>query len=251
MKFCYVILLSFCVFVADAQVPGFLGKRFTLFVDANPTPALFVQNINNTVIVDTDSEDGRTDNVNRFAFNVRPQVTAEYLIHRNVALGFSYGRLMMGTVHSYYTGPDTGDEYDYRQYEVDKDVIKGQQAGIHIKLYHFGSSSSLPPIGYYQTFSLYITQSNTYDDKKSKVKQFKNDFVYPVASFSIGRQTMIAKNLLLKTGVEFGWAFVPMNFLTESTDDWNVQEYAGYNAHQSLFGYYMFNLNVGLGYTLF
>jgi hypothetical protein len=136
-------------------------------------------------------------------------------------------------------------------YGIDQDVVKGQAAGFHIKFFQFGSSASIAPIGFYQTFSVYATMTNTYDTKKSNAKQFKYDFVYPVVTFSLGRQSMIAKNLILKTGVELGWAFVPNNFLEEAEEDWNVQEYAGYNVHRSLFGYYMFNLNVALGYTLF
>lgn len=231
----------------SAQVPGFMGKRFTLFLEGNPTPAFFVQNQNNQLVYNF-AGGARTNDVNRFAFNFRPQITAEYLVSRDVSMGISYSRIAVGTTRGYL---DQYQDPGSTNYNVDQDVVRGQAAGLHLKFYGFDRSASIAPIGFYQTFSVYVTQTNTYDNKKSKVKQFKNDFIYPSATISMGRQSMIAKGLLLKTGVELGWAFVPINFLTETQDDWTMQEYAGYNLHQSLAGYYLFSLNVALGYTLF
>lgn len=238
------IILLFSIAV-HAQVPGFMGKRFSIFLEANPTPALFVQNANNQVVLNPGGDDARTDDVNRFAFNFRPQLTAEYLVHRDFSVGVSYSLLRVGTVKGYKTDPaDT-------EFTVDQDVVKGMAFGIHVKRYQFHNSASIAPIGFYQTLSVYVTKTNTYDTKQSTVKQFKNDFVYPVATFGIGRQSMIAKNLILKTGIEVGWAFVPTNFFQETEEDWTEQEYAGYQMHRSLFGYYVFSLNVALGYTIF
>jgi hypothetical protein len=243
-NFCLIISLLLLSAALQAQVPGFMGKRFTVFLEGNPTPALFVQNANNQVVTNL-LDEARTDDVNKIAFTFRPQVTAEYLVSANVSLGFSYSRISVGTTRAYQTAT-TSDTY-----MITQDVVKGQSIGVHFKLYRFKTSASIPPIGFYKTLSVYLTQTNTYDTKKSTAKQFKNDFVYPVGTFGIGRQTMIAKNLLLKTGAEFGWAFVPMNWLMETEDEWNVQEYAGYNVHRSLSGHYIFTLNVALGYTLF
>lgn len=251
MRTFYTLVLLINVFAATAQVPGFMGKRFTIFADANPTPAFLVMNMNNAVIVDLSDGDGtRQRKVNRFAFNVRPQITLEYLIHRSVSLGISYGMPIVGTTRAYYTSPTAeADGLDYKTDEMD--VVRGQAFGLHLKLYDFKGSASVPPIGYYRTINVFFTRTNTYDTKTSKAKQFRDDFIYPAVSFGIGRQNMLTKNLLLKTGVEFGWAFVPMNHLEEVDGSWNVQEYSGYSAHQSLFGYYLFNINIGLGYVLF
>ncbi|MBA4144764.1 MAG: hypothetical protein DI538_20865 [Azospira oryzae] len=224
-----------------------MGKRFSLFLEGNPTPAFFVQNQNNRVMYDF-AGGARAKEVNRFAFNFRPQATVEYLVGRDVSIGISYSRIAIGTNRGFL---DQYQDPSSTNYSVDYDVVRGQSAGVHLKFYGFDRSASIAPIGFYETFAVYVTQTNTYDDKKSKTKQFKNDFIYPVATVSIGRQTMLARNLLLKTGVEFGWAFVPTNFLTETEDTWTVQEYAGYNVHQSLAGYYLFNFNVALGYALF
>lgn len=231
--------------VASGQVPGFLGKRFSIFLEGNPTPALFVQNFNNEVIVSPGGDDARTNSINRFAFNFRPQVTAEYLVGRDVSLGLSYSQISIGTTRAYQINED---QFPYL---IDHDVVRGRSLGLHCKIYRFGNSASIAPIGFYNTISVYMTQTNTYDTKKSKVKQFKNDFTYPVAALAFGRQTMIVKNLILKTGVEIGWAFVPINFMSETEEDWTIQEYAGYNVHQSLVGHYIFNLNVAFGYMLF
>ena len=245
MRNLWILILVLFPFCVSAQAPGYMGKRFSIFLEVNPTPALFVQNANNEVIVSPGGDDARTSDVNRFAFTFRPQVTLEYLLGRDVSLGFSFSKISIGTTSAYQLNEDNPN------YLTNQDVVRGQSIGMHLKLYQFSRSASIPPIGFYQTFSAYLTQTNTYDTKKSKTRQFKNDFVYPVATIGFGRQTMVAKNLLLKTGIEVGWAFVPINFISESVEDWTIQEYAGYNVHQSLVGHYIFSLNVALGYTLF
>lgn len=245
MKSSWLLMMLLFSVAVNAQVPGFMGKRFSVFLEANPTPALFVQNADNQVIVNPGGDDARTHDENLFAFTFRPQVTLEYLLGRDVSVGFSYSRISVGTTRAYQISEANPN------YLIDYDVVRGQSIGMHLKMYRFSKSASIAPIGFYTTLSAYLTQTNTYDTKKSKAKQFKNDFVYPVATLGLGRQTMIAKNLLLKTGVEIGWAFVPTNFLSETEDDWTIQEYAGYNVHQSLFGHYILSLNVSLGYTLF
>lgn len=245
MRNSWLLMMMLLSSVASAQVPGFMGKRFCIFLEGNPTPALFVQNANNEVIVNPGGDDARTNSVNRFAFNFRPQVTLEYLLGRDVSLGLSYSQISVGTTRAYQVNEDQ------HPYLIDHDVVRGRSLGLHLKMYQFRKSASIAPIGFYNTLSVYLTQTNTYDTKRSKVRQFKNDFTYPVGTIAFGRQTMIVKNLILKTGVEIGWAFVPINFISETEDDWTIQEYAGYNVHQSLVGHYIFNLNVALGYTLF
>jgi hypothetical protein len=249
MRYLLAILFIYTSQLSLAQVPGFMGKRFTIFLDANPMPALFVQNINNTVTVNPGGDDARTDKVNRFAYNIRPQVTAEYLVAQRFAIGLSYHQMMVGTVRGYL--PPEEENSSYPEYEKDPDVIRGQGVGIHFKFYHRTYSESIPPIGHYRTLSIYLTQSNTYDTKTSTTKQFKNEFVHPVATYSIGRQSMILKNVLFKTGIEMGFAFVPRNFIVEGKDEWTEQEYAGYNVHQSLAGYYFFNINLAIGFVAF
>jgi hypothetical protein len=246
MKNHLVVALLFSSSLVSAQVPGFMGKRFAIFLEANPTPALFVQNSNNQVVVNPGEDNARTNDVNRFAFTFRPQVTFEYLIHRDISVGLSYSQISIGTTRAYITDP-----LQDKNFSIDQDVVKGQSAGLHLKVYQFDNSASIAPIGFYQTYSVYVTKTNTYDTNQSSKAQFKNDFVYPVASLGIGRQSMIAKNLLLKTGVELGWAFVPTNWATESSSDWSIQEYAGYNVHRSLFGHYVFSINVAIGYIPF
>jgi hypothetical protein len=249
MRSWFIMAMALATLTAQGQVAGFLGKRFMVFADANPTPALAVQNINNVVIVNPGGDDARTTKENRFAYNIRPQATIEYLLGKNFGLGLSYSRLMMGTTRAYYTRPHAAEEN--LEYAIDLDVVKGQAAGLHLKWYMFSQSASPAPIGFYQMVSIYVTQTNTYDNKKATAKQFRDDFIYPVISMSAGRQNMIAKNLLIKAGFEMGWAFVPSNFMVDSESDWDAQDYSGYNVHRSLFGYYLFNIHIGVGYILF
>jgi hypothetical protein len=243
-KISVVILLVWSLH-AIGQVPGYMGKRFSIFLEANPTPALLVQNVNNKVVFNPGGETACAG-TNKFALNIRPQATIEYLVSRDVSLGFSYSRIGMGVSRAY--GPHTGNGSDYL---YDMDVVRGQSAGFHIKLYHFKQSGSVAPIGYYTAYSGYMTQINSYDTKKSTRKIFLNDFQYPVAAMSFGRQSPLGKNLLLKTGFELGWAFVPYNFISDTPDAWTVQEYAGYHVQRSLFFNYLFSINIALGYIPF
>ena len=247
MRLGCLILFILGALSSQAQVPGFLGKRFTVFLDANPSPAIFVQTPSNKLMVDPEGGDGvGVTTTNRFAFNIRPQVTAEYQFFKRHSIGVSYSQLSMGTTGAYYKStPETEDD---QTYQYDPDVVKGSAIGLHLKFYY---STTVAPIGYYQTLSVYYTNVNTYDDKKSSVKKFRDDFKYPVATMQLGRQSMPVKNLLVRAGFEIGWAFVPSNFLTEDETDWNAQEFAGYKVHQSLMGYYFFNLTLGVGYVLF
>jgi hypothetical protein len=250
MRWLILTGISCLVGLADvhAQVPGFMGKRFALFLEPNLTPALFVQNVNNTVMINPGGDQARTEKNNLLSINYRPQITLEYLVTRDVSLGFSYSVLQFGTPRRYETASS---QPGSPQYEIDFDVVRGRAAGMHFKFYKFRQSASIAPIGFYKTISIYFSQTNTYDDKKSTVKQFKNDFLYPVVCYGIGRQTMIAKNFILKTGVDVGWAMVPINYLQESEEEWTVQEYAGYNVHGSLLGYYLFNITLSFGYIPF
>lgn len=230
---------------SQAQVPGFVGKRFSVFLDANPSPAVFAQSPGNKLMVDLDAGTNMAT-TNRFAFNTRPQVTAEYQLFKRHAIGVSYSRASFGTTRGYYMSPPVeGQEYSY---QYDPDVVKGDALGLHLKFYY---STTVAPIGYYQTLSVYYTRLNTYDTKSSGAKQFRDDFKYPVVTMQMGRQSMPVKNLLVRAGFEFGWAFVPGNFLTESESDWNADDFSGYKVHQSLMGYYLFNLTLGVGYVLF
>jgi hypothetical protein len=243
---------------ATAQVPGYLGKRFAIFLDGNVAPAMFVQNENNALMsrflyaeskVMGGDELGIEERPYKkgVAFNYRPQVTLEYLVGHRLSVGVSYSRLQMGTTRAY----QTGEEIQETEYKLDPDVVKGMAGGLHIKLYLDSRSGAVAPLGFYHVFSCYLTQTNTYNDKHSKTKQFRDDFKYPVVTYGWGKQTMFARNFLVKTGVEIGYAFVPGNYLKEGPGEWNVQEYSGYNVHGSLLGYYLVNVSIAVGYLPF
>lgn len=229
---------------SQAQIPGFLGKRFSVFVDANPSPAIFAQTPNNKLMADLESESNVTT-TSPFAFNVRPQVTVEYQLFKRHSIGLSYNRLSFGVARGYYKSePEEGSEYDYY---YDPDVAKGDAFGLHLKFYY---STTVAPIGYYQTLSVYYNRVNTYDDKKSSIRQFRDDFKYPTITMQLGRQSMPVKNLLVRAGFEMGWTFVPSNFLT-GEDGGTADDFSGYKVHGGLWGYYFFNLTLGVGYVLF
>jgi hypothetical protein len=244
----YFILISFlcaCPLV-EAQVPGFLGKRFTVFLDANPTPAVLVQNTNNALVFTT-GNDSFKGSKNVFAFNFRPQVEIDYLLKRDFSAGLLFGYLMTGTTRA-YQAPDASTEiFGF----MDAAVVKGYSAGLRLKFFRYKKSSTIAPIGLYKTLVLAVNKVNTFDDFTSSQSLLPEDLVIPVASFGIGKQSIIARSLLLKTGVEIGFAMVPFNFITERDDDWTTEEFTTYHLHKSVFSYNLFNVNVALGFIPF
>lgn len=243
MRSAFTLVWMFAALVSQGQVPGYLGKRMTVFVEMNPMPAALVQNANNALVFTTGDETflGKK---NAFAFNVRPQLEIDYLLARDFSAGIFGGFLMTGTTRA-YDGPDSpGMNPRY----LDAAAVKGYSAGIRVKFFRFRKSSAIAPIGLYKTISLMLNRANAYDDFSSKTSLLPKHAQVPVISFGIGRQAIIARSLLLKTGFELGLPIVPLNFLRESGDEWTSDEFTRYHMHRSLAGYNLVCFNVALGY---
>ncbi|MBL3657865.1 hypothetical protein [Fulvivirga sediminis] len=239
-------LLLSVTFFSEAQVPGFMGKRASFSLNLNPTPALINQNENNVIIFNID-ENSRSTKQNYLAFNYRPQVSFDYLVGKNLSLGIDYKLLTTGTTRAYEEEPEKENDYEHLHND---DVLKGSSLGLHIKYFLHKKSGSIAPIGYYQTLGLEYATLNTYDDKDSDEKLFVNDFKHFILTYEAGKQNVFFNTLLISYGVEFGYAFVPGNFMFEEPQ-WTIQEESGYNVHRSLFGYYVFSFKLGIGSLLF
>jgi hypothetical protein len=246
MKTTATLILILVTIGLHAQVPGYLGKRFTLFLEANPTPAFLVQNTNNALIFHPGSE-SFAGKRNPLAFNLRPQVELDYLVHRDFSIGFRGSYVMAGTTRAM----DISDESGEFMSVFDPAVIKGQSLGINLKFFRFKKSASIAPIGFYKNISIMVSMANVYGRMSSNEKIHGADVVAPVVAFGLGRQSIIARNILLKTGFELSFTGVQMNFLTEREEDWSAEEFTKYNMHRSLFSYNLFTLNVALGYISF
>ena len=240
MRYSLAVLFAMTTHALCAQSPGFMGKRFAVFLEGNPTPALLSRNMNNELIADP-FEDTNAK-VNRFAFNFRPQFTFEYLYSRDYSIGLSYSMIGTGT-----SRPPSDRPYESSSEDTDPDVIRGSALGLHWKIYRFDKSASIAPIGFYKTLSVYATKVNTYDTKHSRTKQFKDDFMYPAITFSVGRQSMIANKVLLKTGVEMG--SIVTSILNDDTGSFT--EDAVHGVRRNLVGYYLFSFNVAIGFIPF
>jgi hypothetical protein len=245
MRWITATILWFTATLACGQVPGYLGKRFTVFLEANPTPALLVQNTNNALILSGDDSYSRKKNA--FAFNFRPQAEIDYLITRDFSAGILFGTVMAGTTRAFDApdGPATVSRH------LSPAVIKGYSAGVRLKFFRFRKSATIAPIGLYKTFTIAVNRINVYESLASSQSLVEKDMVKPVISLGVGRQSIIARNVLLKTGIEVGMAIVPFNFLTEADDEWTSGEFTIHQMHRSLFGYHLFSVNVALGYIPF
>src|SRR5690349_460760 len=59
MRYVVIVTALFLTTHLQAQVPGFMGKRWAIFLEANPTPAVLVMNSNNEVAVNPGGDDAR------------------------------------------------------------------------------------------------------------------------------------------------------------------------------------------------
>lgn len=250
MKYIVIILLSilFLVQGAYAQVPGYMGKRAWITTDLNFAPAFFNMNKNHKNIrASTLDFEARAKEQNLFALNYRPQLTFEYLVGKNVALGLSYSRIITGTVKEIDLGNPEIDGYHY-------DMLRGNSFGFHLKKFRYGKSASIAPIGYYWTLGVAAAKFNTYASKESKIGQFASDVINPVATLGVGKQKVLFDRFLINSGVEYGWSFLPRSIFSDfegSSVPANPQATSIHHAFTSMFGYYLFNIKVSCGLLAF
>lgn len=236
-QYSITIILVFLTLALQAQVPGFMGKRAYLQIDANPSPAFFNMNMNHKVITAL-GDVARAQETNLLAFNIRPQISLEYLVGKSVALGINYQHIITGTVKEV-------DEYMQVQ---SFDLLKGDAAGLDIKFYKFRKSGSVAPIGKYSKLGIALSRTNTYNTMQDKQKQFRNDLYYPIISWGFGKQFMPVPNLLIGTGAEFS---LPLISTRDNETGVYDTDTSVNHMQNSLIGYYIFNLKFSVGYMLF
>jgi hypothetical protein len=243
----YWIYIGMLVFSlgGHAQVPGYLGKRFSVLLDANPSPALLNQNTNNSIVTTSNGEAyGRK---RLFAFNIRPEVELNYLLHRDVSVGLSYGLSGTGTVY----GRRLSEDNVVEEFTPAFGVLKGQFAGVSFKFFSFKKSASIAPIGYYKSVSMQVSRVNAYSDLQSTQRLVPNDVISPVLFLGFGRQSMITRNVLLKTGVQVGLTIVATRAITEDQASWSEEEFSKLHLQRSIAAYNLVNFQIALGYIPF
>jgi hypothetical protein len=250
LKYLFTLLLSFLLLeqAAQAQVPGYMGKRAWFTADLNFAPAFFNMNENHMVIRKGIMEDeARAKGTNLFAINYRPQLSFEYLVGKNIALGLSYSIIKTGTVKELDMG---NPEIDGMYY----DILRGSSFGFYMKKFRYGKSASIAPIGYYWTLGVAAAKFNTYASKTSKTGQFSTDVINPVITLGLGKQKILFGRFLLNSGVEYGWSFLPKSILEEtgySTVLENPHQNSIHHAFNSMLGYYLFNIKMSVGMLAF
>lgn len=248
MRYLFTILCAF-LFVQQgfAQVPGYMGKRAWVSADFNFAPAFFNMNQNHNVVKVMVEGEGRAKGQNIWALNYRPQFNFEYLVGRDVALGLSYSLIRTGTVK----------ELESANPEIDgmhHDILKGNSFSIHLKKFKFDKSASIAPIGYYWTLGVAATKFNTYNSRESSFGQFSKDVVNPLITIGGGKQKVLFDRLIVNSGIEFGWSFLPKDMVDEVKGNGispHPHDLSIHHAYSSLFGYYIFNLKLSCGYLAF
>lgn len=193
-----------------------------------------------------DFTDGaRAKGENLLAINYRPQFTFEYLISRDVALGLSYSIIRTGTIKDLEHANPEIDGWHY-------DHLRGNAFGLHMKKFKFNKSASIAPIGYYWTLGMTAAKFNTYSSKEGKTGQFSKDVLNPVATLGVGKQRVFFDKIIINSGAEFGWSFMPRDMIDEDTSTNSHLQYESiHHAFSSMLGYYIFNMKLSVGYLAF
>lgn len=265
-------IFIFSTFIALAQAPGHLGKRFVLGYGAHFSPAITNGNAHNKTIIGHLEREVGSAETGSFAFNYTHEAYMEVALSTRFMLGFS-GKFYKTT---YDNAQSIDDYYNYNNhYRIDKNVegyysIKGTSLCLYGKLY---SKRYVAPWGRYIIFgpviNLYrtsydstimfqtLTDSYTYDISKfSKFGELNQSFTGFNIVYGWGRSRIIAKRVILDYGISMQ-LFSVMSLFTEQilssrfsktvTSDNYIEKTSGIRIR----GLNRFNAFVKVGFLIF
>lgn len=250
--------LAFSV-IAAAQVPGYMGKRFSIGYSLNAGPSLWGPSAGN-------NEDGE------LGINLLHSVNLEYGIRNRTNFCASVQFFKTGLSNdATFTAPSYDPQSSYSEnvqtdYK-DPDKLPMQLHTTNISLgLKFFKRGFLAPVGKYTKLDLTIFLNNvTYDknsfyyDGTTKVTQPIGTGTFKSTSFaigySLGRQHVYFNCLIVDTGVRF--AVVPNYLLNEAGSQFNdnynppVERQFKKVVNERIFGSQLINFHIGLSFLAF
>lgn len=240
-----------------SQVPGYLGKRFMIGVEASTfaNPGLF----QDKKPYYTAGSNGRIrsvdDKYSTFNFRIKPTLYAEYIFNRRTSLQAFvkyYGKSIdaetyRDTIHEY------GEATLLDFYPTER--IKMNAFSFGGKFKFFGRNHINPVGGYWSVGMEYTLQTLAYSDdnfiafSRSKGGIFnRNPYAKKSSNLIIttgfGKQYAISHKLLMNLGLEFG---IPLtNYWSIDKNSQDPKAYPDRTTANEIVGAYLLNINIGL-----
>ncbi|HYV94519.1 MAG TPA: hypothetical protein VE978_22285 [Chitinophagales bacterium] len=236
-------ILLFC-YHAFAQAPGYVGKKFSLYYN----PAFFITVYNS-------GGDGPS-------INLRHDFSADYVVSKSIALGGSVKLISLKLNNDFY-------HTDYVEGHLSKafeGVVKlsGPVFSVYVKKFSFRKRGYIAPVGVYNKIEFCV---GSYSGKTDRVGtpydpdsyDYVNRFEYlgfnnhlTTAGFiySFGRQSLFFDRLFVTTGGSLGLMLptgIERGAGIGTGGDGSELSYRG-QASWRTFGYFMLNINLGIGF---
>lgn len=203
-KYISVILLifNFCS-TSNAQVPGFIGKKFVvsggvLFFPAHNCTYNNRQNLRfSTGIADVIFGDANFFPI--YGLNLTKTLTVDYTLSRNVTIGMSVQNMRSSDYISVANTDVNGHVY------YTNDAIRyvyGNSIGANLKIFN-ENRGAIAPIGNFKKLGLSILLARSFDslDNILKTTPTKNHFA--TFTYGFGKTTIFQKNFTFTYGMDF------------------------------------------------
>lgn len=255
----YCLILIISSLQVNSQVSGFLGKRFIISYTPELTYSLINPNNQGNFMLGV--------KFNPFAFNIKHNATAEYVITRNLALGadFMYWKtkfLLKGNFN--YPDPDiSGGFHQYSGIYDQMGSISTLGYGLYLKIF----KRNLAPLGSYVkikamllSYSPSATDTNFSFMNKDELKYIepgKKSYQSVFLSLTFGRQRIIKKFLVIDLGIELGAALcsgltkIGKDFSYNNSNAATAPDYLKYTCGSRIFEGMLINFNIGVGLLAF
>lgn len=259
MKHRITIAAIFLTQLMYAQVPGYMGKRFSLGYSNN----FFIAGLGPTATQYT-------------GINTVHSFNAEYSIKNrtNFCLSFQVsktGMAMDREFYQYMSGSNYSVSYYYKPSPDVPMLLQTKSLGIGFK---FFAQGTLAPLGKYRKLELLLMFTHlTYPDNSFSVSQYDGyttqtgrtslgsgdyNFKTFAINYTIGRQRVLLNCLVLDYGVQFGlmpaglYAYTDGDeVFSETSSSKSYEEIFKQEKNKRLFRAQMFNFHIGLGFLAF
>ena len=259
--FLVVLIFTMTILSADAQAPGYLGKRFIVNYDIYTMPALSNPNANG--------------NKGITSFNFRQAFSVDYVTSLSQSVGMSFHltksqfEFDRGFEYSY----DNSSGYqqtEYLNYGDTKGELSAYAIGLHTNLYF---KQFIAPLGTYFKPEILLFNIKTTFDQTSANKNMDKSLGHTLESYpllankesyttvalgaTIGTHYIFFNRLVFNVGFQLGYVFggKVMSKLMENDgstiNNLNEENYISVSAKSRLMSQYFFNVNAGLGLLIF
>lgn len=227
------------------QAPGYMGKKWLITADASFMMAFFNQNHS--------MKQGLKD----YAMNIRGVVDLDHVVSRRVSLGATFD------IHA------TGLAFDWNSDRYPQKLVPGLSNnykncriqgfgyGLNVKIFADANKGGIAPLGWYTKIDALLIDARAmpYAVAERKVyESYSQQILAPIIGITAGQQRILWNHLVLRSAVQF--AIVPtgigpyMRSIDSVIAETDQDEQLRTLALRRLFAYYLFNVNVGVGFLI-